>query len=121
MNIYIPKLKVSSRHQIIIEVGGALVAHAIEVWVYAITYYLMIKKGDWGTLVGNFDGTLLDCVYFSFATFTTVGFGDIAPDGSIRHLIGIESLVGLLLITWTASFLFIEMQRHWRSNNSTEQ
>jgi hypothetical protein len=30
-------------------------------------------------------------------------------------LTGIESLTGLVLITWTASFLFVEMQRFWDS------
>ncbi|MGD8933935.1 MAG: two pore domain potassium channel family protein, partial [Gammaproteobacteria bacterium] len=28
-------------------------------------------------------------------------------------LVGMESLTGLLLITWTASFLYYEMQRYW--------
>ncbi|HHO59743.1 MAG TPA: two pore domain potassium channel family protein, partial [Thiotrichales bacterium] len=29
------------------------------------------------------------------------------------YLTGIESLTGLVLITWTASFLYYEMQRYW--------
>jgi hypothetical protein len=45
--------------------------------------------------------------------FTTLGFGDIEPLGFIRLLVGMEALVGFVLITWTASFLFYEMQRHW--------
>jgi hypothetical protein len=28
-------------------------------------------------------------------------------------LTGIEALTGLVLITWTASYLFIEMQKYW--------
>jgi hypothetical protein len=55
----------------------------------------------------------MDSVYFSFTNFTTLGFGDIEPFGSIRLLVGMEALVGFVLITWTASFLFYEMQRHW--------
>ena len=43
-----------------------------------------------------------------------MGFGDIEPFGYIRFLAGIEALTGLLLITWSASFLFLEMQRFWR-------
>jgi len=38
---------------------------------------------------------------------------DIEPLGNLRYLIGVESLTGLVLITWTASFLYYEMQRHW--------
>jgi len=33
--------------------------------------------------------------------------------GALRYLTGIESLAGLLLITWSASFLYIEMVRYW--------
>ena len=92
---------------------GALTAHAAEVWVFAIAYYFMHHSENWGKLQGNLEGTLLDCVYFSFSTFSTVGFGDIEPIGRLRYLTGIESLTGLVLITWTASFLYYEMQRYW--------
>jgi hypothetical protein len=33
------------------------------------------------------------------------------PSGHLRYLAGIEAHTGLVLITWTASFLYIEMQR----------
>ena len=56
---------------------------------------------------------MLDCAYFSFTTFTTLGYGDIEAVGQLRHLTGIEVLAGLMLITWSASFLFLEMQRYW--------
>jgi len=46
--------------------------------------------------------------------FTTLGFGDVIPYGAIRFMTGMEALTGLVLITWSASFAFIEMQRHWR-------
>ncbi|MDH4559031.1 two pore domain potassium channel family protein [Pseudomonas sp. BN417] len=116
LNLLMPKLKVWHRSRIIFGVLGALVAHAVEVWIFAISYFLMIRAEGWGTLTGRFDGSLLDCVYFSFTTFTTIGFGDIEPIGDLRYLTGLEALTGLVLITWTASFLFIEMQKYWKSN-----
>ncbi len=104
----------ANRHLIIVlGVFGSLIAHAIEVWVFAIAYYWMHYAGAWGQLEGQFDGSLLACSYFSFTTYTTLGLGDITPMGDIRYLTGIESLTGLVLISWTASFLFIEMQKHW--------
>ena len=101
------------RFRIVLGVLGALLAHAIEVWVFALVIYLMYSNGQWGTLEGNFGGSLLDCVYYSFTTFSTLGFGDIVPTGEIRFLTGIESLTGLVLITWTASFLYLEMEKEW--------
>jgi hypothetical protein len=46
-------------------------------------------------------------------TYTTVGYGDFVPTGAIRFLCGVEALAGFVLITWSASFMFIEMQRYW--------
>lgn len=111
--VYIPKMKIKHRFRIVFGVFGALIAHAIEIWIFAIAYYYMNLLEGWGNLSGNFNGTLLDCVYFSFTVFTTVGFGDIEPIGDLRYLTGIESLTGLVLITWTASFLYLEMQQQW--------
>ena len=64
-------------------------------------------------LVGTDQQSFYDCLYFSFATYTTVGFGDIVAEGSVRYVAGVESLVGFVLITWTASYLFLEMQTIW--------
>ena len=43
----------------------------------------------------------------------SVGFGDLSPVGPIRLVSGLESLTGLLLITWSASFTYLEMHQHW--------
>ncbi|MBE9560795.1 MAG: two pore domain potassium channel family protein [Proteobacteria bacterium] len=113
MSTIIPKMKIKHRFRIVFGVFGALVAHSIEIWLFSIAYYLVPQVQGLGYLEGNFNGSLMDCVYFSYTTFTTLGFGDIEPHGHIRHLVGLESLAGLLLITWTASFLYYEMQRYW--------
>ncbi|MDP2714026.1 potassium channel family protein [Rheinheimera sp.] len=109
----IPKMQIKHRYKIVFGVFGALVAHMVEIWLFALVYYLMHKAEGWGELTGNFNGSLMDCVYFSSTVFSTVGFGDIVPMGDLRFLTGIESLTGLVLITWSASFLFFEMQRYW--------
>lgn len=111
--ILMPKLKVRHRFRIVFGVFAALSAHAVEVWIFAISYYWMHKADGWGYFQGNFEGKLLDCVYFSFTTYTTLGTGDIEPIGDLRYLTGLESLTGLVLITWSASFLYLEMTRYW--------
>ena len=113
VTIFIPRMKIRHRFRIVVGVFAALTAHAVEIWIFSVPYYLVIRQEGWGNLTGNFNGTILDCAYFSFTTFTTLGFGDIEPIGNVRYLTGIESLTGLVLITWTASFLYFEMQRHW--------
>jgi len=110
-----PVLRFKYRYRLVLGVFGALLAHVVEVLLFGATYLLMHQHADLGYLEGRFAITLPDCIYFSFTTYTTLGYGDIEPFGGIRYLAGIESLTGLLLITWTASFLFIEMQRYWVS------
>lgn len=116
MTKLIKAMKIGHRYRIVLGVFGALTAHAVEVWIFAFAFFAMHRAEGWGHLEGNFGGSLMDCAYFSFTTFTTLGFGDIAPIGDLRYLTGIESLTGLVLITWTASFLYLEMQRYWESN-----
>ncbi len=111
----IPRLKIQYRYRILVGVLSALIAHVAEIWLFAVGYYYMHQADGFGYLQGNFDGSLLASSYFSFTTYTTLGFGDIEPIGHIRFLVGMESLTGLMLITWTASFMFIEMQRFWRT------
>jgi len=113
ITVFVPKMSIKHRFRIVTGVFIALIAHSIEIWVFALAYYFMHMTDGWGELQGNFDGSLMDSAYFSFTTFTTLGFGDITPHGDIRYLTGVESLTGLVLITWTASFLYFEMQRYW--------
>ncbi|MFK3971305.1 potassium channel family protein [Pseudomonas sp. NPDC087358] len=117
LNMLMPRLKIWHRFRMVFGVLGALVAHALEVWIFALGYYLMHASADLGRLTGNYDGSFMDSVYFSFTTFTTIGFGDITPTGPLKYLTGLEALTGLVLITWTASFLFIEMQKYWNDRD----
>ena len=94
---YLPRLRIRHRFRIVVGVFAALIAHALEVWIFAVAYYAMHHSEAWGGLSGNFNGTLTDAAYFSFTTYTTLGFGDIEPTGHLRFLAGIESLTGLVL------------------------
>jgi len=116
LTMLMPKLKIRHRQRIVFGVIVALLAHTLEIFIFAIAYYGLIRVEGWGSLQGNFDGSLPDCIYFSFTTYTTLGFGDIEPFGGVRYLTGVESLTGLVLITWTASFLYIEMRQYWDSH-----
>lgn len=114
LSVWLPRLKVRERQHVVFGIFGALIAHVIEIWLFAFAYYYMLNSGEFGSFEGNFDGSLLDCSYFSFTTYSSLGFGDIEPLGNIRFLAGLEALTGLVLITWTASFMFLEMSKFWK-------
>jgi len=113
----LPLVKIRHRMRVLAVVIIAFIAHVIEIWLYGLAFYFMHNSPNWGTLQGNYDGSLLDSVYFSFTSFSTLGFGDISPIGDIRFLVGLEGLAGFVLITWSASFLFFEMQKNWSAKD----
>lgn len=113
LSIIIPKLRIKHRLRVVIGVFGTICAHLVEVWLFGLAFFLMLGFGVFGNLQGNFDGSLIDCVYFSFTTYTTIGYGDIEPIGEMRFLAGLEAITGLSLITWSATFMFMEMTRFW--------
>jgi len=114
----IPKLEIKHRLRVVIGVFGTICAHIVEVWLFGLAFFLMLKHGGFGHLEGNFDGSLIDCVYFSFTNYTTLGYGDIEPLGNIRFAAGIEAITGLSLITWSASFMFMEMTQFWQDEQA---
>lgn len=113
---YLPRLAhIAPRFRVLIGVGAIFMAHVFEIWLFALGYFFTLQFPAMGGLVGSISGhgILLDCAYLSFVTFTTLGYGEIVAQGYLRYLTGVEALTGFILITWSASFLFIEMQKYW--------
>jgi hypothetical protein len=120
----IPKIKASPRLSILVGILGCFCAHLLEVTLFAAGFYFLIHQESLGSLLGagiqgqGLFGTpstsFIDSLYFSLTCYTSLGFGDLAPTGTLRFLAGIEALTGLLLIAWTASFMYLEMQKHWK-------
>jgi len=112
-----PTLHIKHRYRVIVGVFGALLAHITEIWMFAFGYFFIIRFTSLGSLLAFDTGeaihNIMNCIYYSFITYTTLGFGDIIPTGSLRFLTGLESLTGLVLITWTASFMYFEMRKYW--------
>lgn len=107
------RLGLVKRMRIVVLILAMLVAHVVEIWIFGLAYWVLDAWPSLGHLDGPFDEGALDFVYFSVTSYTTLGFGDIVPNGAVRILCGSEALVGLTLITWSASLAFLEMQRDW--------
>jgi hypothetical protein len=107
------RLTVPTRPRIIIVIGVVLAAHILEAGLYAAAYYVLHTQFGMGGLGGHLEGDLLDYFYFSMATYTTLGIGDLHPSGVMRLIAGIESLNGLVLIGWSASFTYLTMEELW--------
>jgi hypothetical protein len=104
---------VPHRVKILAMVFALLVVHVAEIWLFSAGYFALALDPAWGGVAASTPVGFLDLVYFSAITYTTVGYGDFVPTGALRFLCGMEALSGFVLITWSASFMFIEMQRYW--------
>lgn len=89
--------------------------HMVEILIFAGAYWLSWEILGIGEIRGAFAGTAVDYVYFSLVCYTTIGFGDITPEGALRILAGLEGITGLVLITWSATFTFtfVIARREW--------
>ncbi|PXF63635.1 two pore domain potassium channel family protein [Kangiella spongicola] len=109
-------LNIKGRYRITISVLVAILSHTIHVWLFGLAYFFILSLEKANQIV-SLDGpvsSFLDCVYFSFANYTSLGYGDLVPEGPIRFMAGTEALVGLVFIAWTASFLYLKMEQYWK-------
>jgi hypothetical protein len=83
--------------------AGLFVLHGAEIWLYA-GFYLAV-----GALP-----SLEAALYFSTASYTTVGYGDVVLKPGWRVLGAIESANGIILLGWsTAFFVAIVSRIRW--------
>jgi hypothetical protein len=94
-------------HVLIGTVLALLLLHTIEIVVWAYAYVALLPAG----VLASFE----ESVYFSFVTFTTLGYGDITLTENWRLLSGIEALNGIMLVGWTTAMLFAVVQRTWQA------
>lgn len=103
---------IAPRARVLLAMGAGFCSHLAHIALFACAYGLL---HDWGlgSLHGQIGSPVLGLLYFSAETYTSLGFGDVYPVGELRLMVGIEALTGLLMISWTASFTYLEMGRHW--------
>lgn len=67
--------------------------HSVEIWSYAALYH-------WVGAIRSFE----DALYFSTATYATIGYGDLTLSKSWRVLGAIEGANGVILLGWSTAF-----------------
>jgi len=72
---------------------GLFILHGIEIWSYATLYY-------WVGAFRSFE----DALYFSTATYATIGYGELTLSKSWRVLGAIEGANGVILLGWSTAF-----------------
>ncbi len=112
-NEYFPRLHwIPGRAKVLLAIGTAFCSHLAQITFFAGAYWLLHDTAM-GSLGGQIQNPAVSFLYFSAETYTSLGFGDVYPVGEMRLIAGIEALTGLLMISWSASFTYLEMCRHW--------
>lgn len=89
------------------------ITHLLQIALFAGGFWFAAEVLEIGSFEGEGMNDALDYLYFSAVIYTSLGIGDIVPKEHLRFLTGVEALNGLLLIAWSASFLFSTMNRLW--------
>lgn len=112
------------RHLFKVSLGliGVIATHVFSIILFGGTMWGLnqIDGNPFGEVISESgEGgaqSLHDFIYFSFTTYTTVGYGDYFPVGPLRLISQIEALMGLVLIACSASYVFVIMQDYWKTH-----
>ena len=108
-NVWLEKLsRKMKRRSVVIRAGtliafalGAIVlAHTIQVWMWAGTWVLWDVMPDWNS-----------AIYFSLVTYTTLGYGDIVLGPDLRIFAAFAAVTVLLAFGLSTSYLVAMMTR----------
>ena len=104
-----------SRRVISIAITGLLLGHIIEIWIFALAMWVLLQIPILGTLQGGETNLWSDCLYLSSVNYTSLGDGSLRMTGPARAIASAETLAGLMMIAWSASFTYLKMEQIWRN------
>jgi hypothetical protein len=92
--------------------AGVLSLYVLLGMLFAFTYGAIDVFGDKPFFAGHAPATGADCVYFSFSTLTTVGYGDLTAGLHLgRTLAVFEALLGQVYLVTVVSLIVSNMGR----------
>ena len=116
----LPKLTIAPRLRVMLIGVPVFTVHIVGIWIYGLAYFIVENYTSFGKIIGqsrvygvNME-SFFDCLYFSAATYTSLGLGDLVPTHDMRMLVGAEVLNGLVIIGWTISFTYLTMEKFWQ-------
>ena len=87
--------------------------HILEALCWAVVYFMIPNAGH------RLD--FEEAVYFSCVTFSSLGYGDVVLQGSLRLLSAFQSMAGLLMFGWSTAMLVTIVQGISRENTQNER
>jgi len=110
--LLLPRIEGKPRSQILLTILATFVGHTIVVWLFGLAYYALAHYTQFGELGGVEEQHVLNYVYFSGVTYSSLGLGDVYPKGDMRLMIAVEAILGLILIGWSIAITYFATEKY---------
>ena len=111
----------ASGHVRVEAVSGVLALYMLLGMAFAFTYGAIDQLGSGDVFADGTEATVSHCLYFSFTTLTTVGYGDIVTQSDLGHTLAIfEALLGQIYLVTVVSLLVGNLGRPARMSERGE-
>jgi hypothetical protein len=93
-------------------VFGVLCMYILLGMLFAFVYGSIDRLGGGAFFAGGQPATVARCLYFSFTTLTTVGYGDLTAHSDLGHTLSVsEALVGQIYLVTVVSLIVANLGR----------
>lgn len=110
--LFLPRIEGKPRSQIMLTILATFVGHTLVVWLFGLTYYALAHYTQFGELGGVEEQHVLNYIYFSGVTYSSLGLGDVYPKGDMRLMIAVEAILGLILIGWSITITYFTTEKY---------
>jgi Ion channel len=101
-------------------VMGVLALYMLLGMFFAFTYGAIDRLGDPAFFAGGESATVSNCLYFSFTTLTTTGFGDFTAATDLGHTLSVfEALIGQIYLVTVVSLIVSNIGRPARRSGDS--
>ncbi len=95
-----------TRNQVTVEAVFGVLCLYILIGMFFAFVYGAIGRITGSFFAGGVDATVSRCLYFSFTTLTTVGYGDLTAAGNLGHTLSVsEALTGQIYLVTVVSVI----------------
>ena len=93
-------------------VFGVLCVYLLIGMLFAFLYGSIDRLGGSPFFAGGQPASIADCLYYSFTTLTTVGYGDLTAHSNLGHTLSVsEALVGQIYLVTIVSLIVANLGR----------
>ena len=80
--------------------------HIVESFYFTGIYWAAHQLLELGEFTKAFKPIFRDYFYHSLVTMTTLALSEFNPEGHIKFITAMQSLLGFMMLTWSATFYY---------------